>query len=200
MPRLKRSFFLYPDVVEVSRRLLGKHLFTRTGGRLTGGVIVETEAYAGPSDRASHAFGNRRTPRNRVMYSRGGVAYVYLCYGIHPLFNIVTNEQDIPHAVLIRAIEPTHGVDVMLDRRKKQALDRTLAGGPGALTGALGIRCGHNGVSLLGREIWLEDRGVSVAPEAVLAGPRVGVAYAGADAKRPWRFRLRDSAWTSPAR
>jgi DNA-3-methyladenine glycosylase len=198
--RLKLPFFLQSDVVSVGRQLLGKHLFTRIdGGPLTGGIIVEAEAYAGPEDWASHAHGNRRTPRTEVMYARGGVAYVYLCYGIHSLFNVITNEAEVPHAVLIRAIEPTHGLETMLERRRMNALARNLAAGPGALSQALGIRCGHSGLSLLGREIWLEDRGARVPPRAIVAGPRVGVGYAGADAKRPWRFRIRGSPWTSRA-
>jgi len=199
--KLKKTFFLRPDVVQISRELLGKHLFTRLdGGSITGGIIVETEAYAGPGDRASHAYGNRRTLRNDIMYARGGVAYVYLCYGIHSLFNIITNEEEIPHAVLIRAIEPTHGVSAMLKRRGKRSADRSLTGGPGALSAALGIRCSHNGLSLFGREIWLEDRGISVNADQILSSPRVGIGYAGDDAKRPWRMRLRDNPWTSPAR
>lgn len=131
------------------------------------------------------------------MYSRGGVAYVYLCYRIHSLFNIITNVEGIPHAVLIRAIEPTHGVKTMLARRKKKAVDRSLAGGPGALTGALGINRSHTGVNLVGPEIWLEQRDNRRVP--IAASPRVGVDYAGVDADKPWRFRLRNSPWTSPA-
>ena len=201
MARLKLPFFLQSNVVEVSRQLLGKRLFTRLGeGPLTGGIIVETEAYAGPDDRASHAHNNRRTRRNEIMYARGGVAYVYLCYGIHSLFNIITSEENIPHAVLIRAIEPTHGLETMLRRRRKKSADHNLTAGPGALTEALGIRCVHNGLSLLGREIWLEDHGSEGKPGAILATTRVGIGYAGADARRPWRFRLRGNPWTSPAR
>ena len=198
MAKLKLPFFLQPDVVDVSRQLLGKHLFTRLGeGPPTGGIIVETEAYAGPGDRASHAYNNRRTLRNEIMYARGGVAYVYLCYGIHSLFNIITSEENVPHAVLIRAIEPTHGLETILRRRGKKFVDRSLTAGPGALTQALGICCTHNGLSLLGREIWLEDRGFQIEPRAILATSRVGIGYAGADARRPWRFRVRDNPWTS---
>ncbi len=201
MAKLKLPFFLQPDVVDVSRQLLGKHLFTRLGeGPPTGGIIVETEAYAGPGDRASHAYNNRRTLRNEIMYARGGVAYVYLCYGIHSLFNIITSEENVPHAVLIRAIEPTHGLETILRRRGKKFVDRSLTAGPGALTQALGICCTHNGLSLLGREIWLEDRGFQIEPRAILATSRVGIGYAGADARRPWRFRVRDNPWTSAAR
>src|SRR6185437_5047411 len=112
---------------------------------ITGGMIIETEAYRAPEDRASHAFGNRRTKRNEVMYHDGGRAYVYLCYGLHALFNVVTNEEGIPHAILIRAIKPEIGVEEMLRRRKKSKVDKTLASGPGTVSQALGITTKHNG-------------------------------------------------------
>ncbi|MFH1968923.1 MAG: DNA-3-methyladenine glycosylase [Verrucomicrobiota bacterium] len=200
--KLPAAFFRRPDVVRISRDLLGQYLFTRIGGRtVTGGRIVETEAYAGATDRASHAYGNRRTRRTAVMYEAGGVAYVYLCYGLHALFNIITSVEGIPHAVLIRALEPTHGIPVMLKRRRKvrlsspkrfaqAGLDRTLTAGPGALAQALGITVRHSGQSLQGNEIWLE-KGITIRPKQVVATTRVGVDYAGADAKLPWRFRVR---------
>lgn len=198
--RLSSGFYRRADVVRISRELLGQYLFTRIGDQgLTGGRIVETEAYAGATDRASHAYGNRRTRRTAVMYSTGGVAYVYLCYGLHSLFNIITGVMGIPHAVLIRALEPTHGIPVMLRRRHKARLDRTLTAGPGALAQALGITVRHSGQSLLGNEIWLE-KGIALHPEQIVATPRIGVDYAGAHAKRPWRFRVRASAWTSLAK
>jgi len=198
MGKLQRSFFLRSDVVLIGRQLLGKHLFSRTGRKLvTGGIIVETEAYAGPDDRASHAYNNLRTKRTETMFQAGGTAYVYLCYGMHSLFNIVTNIEGIPHAILIRAIHPTHGVAKMLQRRNRSKLDRRLAGGPASLTKALSINTNHNGVSLTGSRIWLEDKGVLVTPHEIEAGPRIGVDYAGSDAKRPWRFRIRNSPWTS---
>ena len=163
-------------------------------------MIVETEAYRGPEDRASHAYGHRRTKRNEVMYLDGGISYAYQCYGIHALFNIVTHKADSPHAVLVRAIEPIYGIDIMLRRRSKEVLDRTVAGGPGALTEALGINLSHNGLPLISSSIWIEDRGIEILPENIVASPRVGVDYAGEDAKLPWRFRIRDSKWTSKAK
>ena len=208
---LALDFYRRADVVRISRDLLGQYLFTRIGGRtVTGGRIVETEAYAGATDRASHAYGNRHTRRTAVMYEAGGVAYVYLCYGLHSLFNIITGVAGIPHAVLIRALEPTHGIPVMLQRRRKArlpspkrfaqaGLDRTLTAGPGALAQALGLTVCHSAQSLLGNEIWLE-KGVELRPKQVVATTRVGVDYAGADAKRLWRFRVRASAWTSLAK
>lgn len=198
--KLPAAFFRRPNVIQISRDLLGQYLFTRIGGRtVTGGRIVETEAYAGTTDRASHAYGNRRTRRTEIMFASGGVAYVYLCYGLHALFNIITSVEGIPDAVLIRALEPTHGIPVMLKRRHKVCLDRTLTAGPGALAQALGITVRNSGQSLLGNEIWLE-KGIAIRPQQVISTTRIGVDYAGADAKRPWRFRVRASAWTSLAK
>lgn len=179
------SFFLNPDVVAVARGLLGKKLFTCIDGVLTGGTIIETESYAGVMDRASHTYGGRRTKRTEILYSKGGVSYVYLCYGIHHLLNTVTGEDGVPNGVLIRAIEPTHGVETMLLRRKKKKMDKTLANGPGALTAALGITMDHYGLPLNGDTLWIEE---GPAPENILVGPRIGVDYAGEDAHLPYRF------------
>jgi DNA-3-methyladenine glycosylase len=185
--RLPRSFYLREDVVAIARELLGRKLWTEFNGRRTAGIISETEAYAGPIDRASHAWNGRRTQRNEVMYGKGGTAYVYLCYGIHHLFNVVTNAHGTPHAVLIRAIVPVEGIDLMRKRRKSQ--DRLITGGPGTLTEALGIRTRHNGIDLVTGSIGIGG-GIEVDPDRVLVGPRIGVQYAGADALLPYRFRL----------
>lgn len=200
MHKLPLSFYQQDDALELSRKLLGKYLMTCFNSQLTGGMIVETEAYRGPEDRASHASGHKRTKRNEVMYKAGGVCYVYLCYGLHHLLNVVTHQEDIPHAVLIRAIEPEIGIETMLKRRHKVKIERSLTAGPGALAQALGISQAHNGVSLISSEIWIEDRGVAIPDEDILASPRVGVDYAGEDALLPWRFRLKNSKWTSPAK
>lgn len=199
---LPAHFYTRPDVVQVAKDLLGKYLVTNFNGEITAGKIVETEAYRAPEDRASHAFGNRRTARTEVMFAEGGHAYVYLCYGIHQLFNVVTGPADTAHAVLIRAIEPIENVELMLARRKMERLERRLTAGPGALTEALGIRTAHTGLSLLDPTgpIWLEDRGEVVLDENIVASPRVGVAYAGECADWPWRFRIKDSPWASPAK
>lgn len=190
MTTLPLEYYQHHDVLYLSQDLLGKYLITNIDGTITGGVIIETEAYQGPEDRASHAFGNRRTKRTEVMYSLGGTAYVYLCYGIHSLFNVVTNDTGIPHAILIRAIKPEMGLETMLKRRNKQAIDKSLCNGPGALTEALGINLSHNGILLTGPEIWIEDRGLKVDAADIVRGPRVGVDYAGPHAEFPWRFRL----------
>lgn len=195
MSRLPRSFYTRADVVRIGRDLLGTHIFTRIDGRLTGGMIVETEAYAGPEDRASHAWNNRRTRRTEVMYARGGVAYIYFCYGMHNLFNIVTNREGVPHAVLIRAMEPTHGISTMLRRRHKLKLDRSLTSGPGSVACALGLTTRHSGTDLAGPVVWLERRLRKNTRFDIIASPRVGVDYAGSHAKRPWRFRIRGNPW-----
>lgn len=184
---LPLTFYLRNDVVQIARDLLGKSLFSTIGGELTGGIITETEAYQGPDDMASHAYNNRRTMRTEVMFAEGGISYVYLCYGIHCLLNVVTNRVDIPHAVLIRALFPTHGIEIMEQRRKRKTL---LCNGPGALAQALGIQRLHNGLSLAKEPLWIEDRGLSVEPEEIRAGPRVGIEYAKEHALLPWRFTL----------
>lgn len=194
MPLLPREYYLHHDVLELARDLLGKYIFTSVGGKLTGGMIIETEAYRGPDDRASHSYQNRRTRRNEVMYWSGGVCYVYQCYGIHALLNVVTNQMNIPHAILIRAILPTVGIEHMLERRKKLKVDKTLAGGPGTVSQALGITLKDNGTDLTGKKIWIEDQGVIIPDEDILVGPRVGIAYAGEHALLPWRFRLKPEA------
>ncbi|MBM3183909.1 MAG: DNA-3-methyladenine glycosylase [Chlamydiae bacterium] len=184
--KLNRLIFENPDVVEAAKNLLGKGLFTKVDGHLTGGIITETEAYLGIEDKASHAFGGRRTKRTEVMYQKGGVAYVYLCYGIHALLNVITGEEGIPKAVLIRAIKPTHGIDIMLTRRKKNHLDRTLTNGPGSLTAALGITLSHNKLSFDSPLLWIEDLELPVP--SFESTPRIGVDYADEWAEMPYRF------------
>jgi len=186
--KLPPSFYVKDDVVAVARDLLGKVLCTRLNGESTKAIIVETEAYAGVTDKASHAYGGRRTKRTEPIYGQGGTAYVYLCYGLHHLFNVVTNEAETPDAVLIRAGAPMSGAELMLKRRKKAKADKTLLAGPGSLAKALGITTDHTGLSLMNGQIWIEDRGIEIDDDSVLVGPRVGIDYAGDDALRPYRF------------
>ncbi|RYD79415.1 MAG: DNA-3-methyladenine glycosylase [Sphingobacteriales bacterium] len=201
MGKLPISYYQQDDVVALSRDLLGKYLFTNINDEgLTGGIIVETEAYAGATDKASHAHMNRFTNRTKIMYEAGGVAYVYLIYGFYYLLNFVTNIQGIPHAVLIRAIEPSDGIPLMLKRRKIETLLPKITAGPGVLTQALGIDKTHNGMDLTGDTIWVEDRGLSYPDEEIIASPRVNVAYAKEDALLPWRFRVKGNKYTSPAK
>jgi DNA-3-methyladenine glycosylase len=164
---------------------------------VTAGRIVETEAYNGATDRASHAWGGRRTNRTEIMYAAGGVSYVYLCYGIHHLFNVITNLEDVPHAVLIRGIEPLAGIDHMLQRTGKQKPDNTLTKGPGNVSKAMGIYTQHTGIDLQGKELFIVDDGFKIKPSQIIATPRIGVGYAGADALLPYRFILKDNPYVS---
>src|SRR5580698_2207805 len=168
---LPASFYDRKNVVTIARELLGKILVTEFGGHRTSGRIVEVEAYNGVVDRASHAWAGRRTKRTEVMYGSGGVAYVYLIYGIHHLFNVVTNRKEVPHAVLVRALEPLEGIPVMLERMRRARLDHTLTRGPGNLSRALGLMTVHTGMSLLGDEIWIGDDGFRLRRSEIVATP-----------------------------
>lgn len=198
--KLPLDFYRRPDPVLIARDLLGKHLYTNIDGVLTGGRIVETEAYAHINDQACHSHLGRYTARTKIMYEAGGVAYVYLVYGRYALFNIITNEAGKADAVLIRGVEPLAGIPEMLLRRGTLKFQRNLTGGPGLLTQALGISTQHYGTDLSGDTIWLEDHHEAIAEDQVVASPRVGIDYAGLDAVLPWRFRVKASKWTSPAR
>lgn len=195
--KLPLSFYQRDDVVTISRELLGKYLFTCIDGEITGGYIVETEAYNGVIDRASHAFGNRLTPRTKVMYEHGGIAYVYLCYGIHEMFNVVTSVEGQPHAVLIRAVHPTDGIDIMLHRRKMSALKRTITAGPGSVAQALAISRKINTINLQSDTLWIEDQGLTFTDKQIVAAPRIGVAYAKQDALLPYRFYVKGDQYVS---
>ncbi|NGP89544.1 DNA-3-methyladenine glycosylase [Fodinibius halophilus] len=195
--KLIPSFYRRDDVVTVAKELVGKVLCTSFGDTITSGIITETEAYCGRGDRACHANDGTRTERTETMYQNGGIAYVYLCYGIHHLFNVVTNTKDKADAVLIRAIKPMDGIDTMLKRRGFEKSTPPLTAGPGRLTQALNIKTNHDATSLLGDSIWIEDRGLSFQPDQLCATTRVGVGYAGEDAQLPWRFYPRESSWIS---
>ena len=195
--KLPETWYRGDDVVAQSRDLLGKYLFTRIDGVITGGYIVETEAYNGVADRASHAYGNRLTPRTKTMFMQGGIAYVYLCYGIHEMFNIVTSVEGRPKAILIRAIEPTEGLDTMLLRRHLVALKPNITSGPGSVAKALGISRVINAISLNSDTIWVEDRGLTFPNESIVSVPRVGVDYAGDDALLPYRFYVKGNPFVS---
>ncbi len=200
MNKLAADFYQKDDVVSIGKHLIGKYLFTSFEQEITGGLIVETESYNGAEDRACHAYANRRTKRTEVMFAAGGVAYVYLCYGMHSLLNVVTGKQGNPCAVLIRAIQPQYGIEKMLHRRKLPSIRLNLTNGPGSLANALGVDKNSSGSSLTCGPIWIEDRGYKVDASQIIASPRVRVDYAAEDAKRPWRFRLANSKWTSRAK
>lgn len=200
--RLSREFYTGNDVVSIAQSLLGKVLCTRINNQLTTGIIVETEAYHGPEDKASHAYGGRRTARTEMMYAQGGTAYIYLCYGIHHLFNVVTATENVPHAILIRAIEPLEGIDLMMTRRKMSSPSQSLTAGPGSLSVALGLDTSMSGMDLVSRNspVWIEDRDTDILETQIIASPRVGVGYAKEWADQPWRFRIMGNAWTSRAK
>ncbi|MBW8685535.1 DNA-3-methyladenine glycosylase [Chitinophaga rhizophila] len=195
--KLTSGFFDRPDVLTIARELLGKIIVTSFNGELTTARIVETEAYAGVTDKASHSYGGRRTARTEIMYREAGTAYVYLCYGIHQLFNIVTNQVDIPHAILIRGAEPLAGVPVMLHRTGKKTADFTLTRGPGNVSKALGITLEHTGETLFGDEFYIASDGYVPASADIIATPRIGVDYAGADALLPYRFIIHNNRYVS---
>jgi len=197
MKKLAINFFRRENVLQVAEELLGKLLVTTKGGITTSGRIVECEAYAGVPDKASHAYGGRRTNRNEVMYGEAGVAYVYLCYGIHHLFNVVTHLKDIPHAILIRSIEPVKGINDMLARTGKKKLDNTLTRGPGNLSKALGINIADSGTLLTGKKIFLADDGFVYSKKEIFTSPRIGVDYAGEDALLPYRFYIKGNPFVS---
>lgn len=192
---LSKSYFENDDVVCLAKDLIGKHLNTYIDGVLTSGIITETEAYAGKGDKACHAHMGRFTGRTKVMYESGGIAYVYLCYGIHHLFNIVTNTKGNADAILIRAIEPKNGIEVMQKRRGKIKVDKTLTSGPGNVSKALGISKSNNAESVSGDTIWLED--LNTKPTNIKETKRIGIDYAEEDANLPWRFYDKDSKFVS---
>jgi len=195
---LPDSFYLEEDVLKVAKALLGKILVTDFNGQKTAGLIVETEAYRGSDDKASHAFPMKNTNRTKIMFSEGGHSYVYLCYGLHHLFNVVTGPLGTPNAVLIRAIEPLCGIDEMLKRRKLLKVSSKICSGPACLTQALGIDKQWNGFKLTsGHSVWIEDGPRTIPNLEIGKTTRVGVAYAGEDAKLPWRFFLIQNAWVS---
>jgi len=191
--KLGPDFYLREDVTLIARELLGKVIFTRFDGLLTAGIISETEAYAGITDKASHAYNNRRTKRTEVMFQQGGKAYVYLCYGIHHLFNFVTNQKNIPHAILLRGFIPFSGIETMELRRGVKKKLKGFTDGPGKVSKALGINVAHSGLDLTGDKIWVEDRNFHVSKDEITIGPRIGVDYAGTDAQRPYRYLLTKS-------
>lgn len=194
--KLPRDFYTRTSVLTVARDLLGKLLVvpTRVGTRVSG-LIVEAEAYRGPQDRAAHSYGGRRTKRTETMYGIGGTAYVFFVYGMYNQFNVVTNAKDIPHAVLIRALEPVEGIELMRNRRQRQG-DYNLTNGPGKLCIAMGIDRKLNGADLLGNRVWLEE-GIEVKRARIESGPRIGIDYAEEWKDKPWRFWIRNNPFVS---
>lgn len=190
------SWYQNENVVAIAKQLLGKKLCTNVGGMLTKGIIVETEAYSGNRDKACHANDQKMTERNKVMFEAGGLAYVYLCYGIHHLFNVVTNIKGNADAVLVRAVEPVEGIGTMMKRRGMDKVERRLTAGPGVLSKALGIDMNLYGSSLQSNEIWIEE-GKNIEERMIQTTARIGVEYAKEDALKPWRFYIKENKWVS---
>ncbi len=186
--KLQLPFYQNENTLEIAHKLIGKVIVTNFGNAKTSGIIIETEAYTGIVDKASHAYNNKRTARTEVMFGNPGIAYVYLCYGIHSLFNVVTNKPGEPHAVLIRNIKPYKGIAQMLQRRGHNKLTNKLTTGPGTVSQALGIHYSNSGESLLGNKIWIEDCHIKLDKTKIKVTPRIGVSYAGDHALLPYRF------------
>jgi len=196
MQKLPLSFYIKNDVLKIATDLLGKVLVTNWDDEYTSGRIVETEAYSGETDKASHAS-KGRTARTEVMFNEGGRAYVYLCYGVHQMFNIVTNKEGIPNAVLIRAIEPIDGIDIMLKRTGKKKLDESLTRGPGNVGKAFGFHTSQCGLLLNSDELFIADDGYKITQEMIGTSPRIGVDYAGKHAEWHYRFFMKGNKFVS---
>jgi DNA-3-methyladenine glycosylase len=196
--KLERDFYTRTDTLKVARELLGKRLVVPDAARgaRVSGRIVEVEAYLGAEDRAAHSYKGRRTARTETMYRLGGTVYVFFVYGMHHQFNVVAGPLGRPHAVLVRAVEPVEGESLMRERRPVSK-DRELTSGPGKLCQALGIDRGLDGEDLTGERVWLEETGEKFTPDQIASGPRIGVAYAGEDALKPWRFWLKGNVYVS---
>ncbi|MEO8819483.1 MAG: DNA-3-methyladenine glycosylase [Ginsengibacter sp.] len=197
MEKVPLSFYQRKDVVKIAKELLGKIVVTNFEGQFTSGRIVETEAYVGLTDKASHSFAGKRTSRNEHMYSDAGTAYIYICYGMHQMLNVVTNDKEIPDAVLIRAVEPLEGLEIMARRTGKKINDKTLTRGPGNVGKALGIFKHHSGLYLLDEQIYLLDDHKKIPEENIGVSKRIGVASAGPDALLPYRFYLKGNKYVS---
>ena len=195
--KLPEEYYLSEDVIKLAKDLLGKVLFTNINGDISGGIIVETEAYFGIKDKASHAYGGRRTNRTETMYAKGGIAYVYLCYGMHNLFNVVSANINDPHAILIRAIEPLIGKEIMEERRNMPYTKAAISSGPGSAAKALGIDRSFNAKYLTGDDVWIEDHHNTFQDDEIATTPRVGIAYAEEHALLPLRFFVKGNKYVS---
>ncbi len=198
MKKLPQEFYTRDDVTTIARDLLGKVLYTKIeGDGVTAGMIVEVEAYSGRDDKACHASNGTRTNRTEIMYAPGGVAYVYLIYGMYHLFNVVTNVEGRADAILVRALEPIQGIKMMLKRRKLLKINKRLTSGPGVLSQAMGINTNMYGEILTGEKIWIADNGFTVDERDILSTTRIGVDYAGDDALKSWRYYIKENPWVS---
>jgi len=172
--RLKRARFNHPDILNITDSLIGEIIVTQINGALTAGRLVELEAYAAPEDLASHARNNTRTPRTETFWSDAGSIYMYICYGIHNMVNIITGDRHTPHAILIRAIEPVYGMDIMQQRRGKAFKNRALAGGPGRVAQCLGLDKSYNDYDAISGKYIRFVKG-RAAGQKVETSPRIGI-------------------------
>jgi DNA-3-methyladenine glycosylase len=194
--KLPRDFYTRTNTLRIARELLGKRLVVPAeDGTRVSGIIVETEAYQGPEDKAAHSYNNRRTKRTEIMFRIGGTAYVYFVYGMYYQFNVITNSETIPHGILIRAVEPEEGIDLMKARRAVKR-ERDLTSGPGKLCLSLGIDKRYNGADLLGDEIWIEDN-PGIPPGKIASGIRIGIDYAEEYVEKDWRFWIKENPFVS---
>ncbi len=187
--KLKRRFFEKPTL-KVAKELLGKYLVVKKRGKLLSGKIVETEAYIGKKDPASHAY-RGVTPRTKLMFGKPGYAYIYLTYGMYYCLNFITEKEGFPAAVLVRAVEPKEGLDLMIKRRKIKKIEN-LTNGPGRLCKAFGLDKSLNGADICSDVIWIEDRGEN--PEKIVSASRIGIKV-GKDKK--WRFYIAENGYVS---
>jgi DNA-3-methyladenine glycosylase len=195
---LSKEFYQGKDVLGISRRLLGKKLCSNINGEYTSGIIVESEAYKAPEDKASHAFGNKITPRTKTMFSPPGTGYVYIIYGMYHLFNVISGPEGIAHCILIRAVEPIEGIEVMKKRRGMQSVQKTMTNGPGKFSIAMGIHKNFDGTDLTQKnDIWIEEAWPELDESEILIGPRVGMSTAEECSNWPYRFRVKGNKWTS---
>ena len=196
MKKLPREFYLRDDTLQIARDLLGKILVVpdESGARASG-MIVETEAYLGAIDKAAHSYNNRRTKRTETMFAKGGTAYIFFIYGMYYQFNVVAGAPGIPHAILIRSVEPIENIEIMRERRGKMP-DKNLTSGPGKLCIALGIDKSFDGADLLGNRVWVEN-GKKISDSQIASGKRIGIDYAEEYAEKPWRFWVKDNLFVS---
>ena len=194
--KIQREFYLRDDTLQIAQDLLGKNLVVPTAnGERVSGMIVETEAYLGAIDKAAHSYQNRRTKRTETMFAMGGHSYIFFVYGMYFQFNVVVGKVDVPHAILIRAVEPVENIEIMRTRRGKMP-DKNLTSGPGKLCITLGIDKTFNDADLLGDKVWLEDF-KTFSDEEISSGKRIGIDYAEEFAEKPWRFWVKDNLFVS---
>ena len=197
MKKLSLSFYQRKDVVAIAKELIGKIVVTNIDGKITSGRIVETEAYVAHIDKASHAYNGKRTLRNEAMYAAAGTVYVYICYGLHNMLNIVTNDMNVPDAILIRALEPIDGIDTMLERTNKKILDNTLTKGPGNVAKAMGVSKNISGLIVGEKIINIYKDDYSFLQDEIGTSKRIGIDGAGTDAELPYRFFVRGNKFVS---